>query len=56
MSRYITNSTHSKGPSLSPELQVWANLPRKPEMTMLSRDLVLSLYSLSLGSQLDALL
>lgn len=52
----ITNTTHPKGPYLSPELKVWASLPWQSERTMLSRDVVPSISSLSLGSHLDALL
>lgn len=47
----ITNTTHPKGPYLSPELKVWQS-----ERTMLSRDVVPRISSLSLGSHLDALL
>lgn len=43
------NTTHPKGPYLSPELKVRASLPWQSERMMLSRDLVPSISSLSLA-------
>lgn len=56
MNGYYHEHYSPKGPSLSLELQVCAKLPQQLERTMLSRDLVPSLFSLPLGSQLNTLL